>query len=77
MKSFQKVPNTIFEIDFGYQVPAKWTSYLKEIEPLGSGNFGIVYLAEDLSDGKKYVVKEVMTKNKNEKIQKLLLNEPD
>ena len=42
---------------------------MKKIEPLGSGNFGTVYLAEDPSDGKKYVVKEVMTKNKNEKLK--------
>ena len=27
--------------------------------------------------GKKYVIKEVMTKNKDEKIEKLLLSEPD
>jgi serine/threonine protein kinase len=50
---------------------------LEEIKPLGQGAFGSVYLAEDPSDGKKYVVKEVMTSNKNENLEKLLLSEPD
>ena len=41
---------------------------MEEIGPLGQGAFGSVYLAEDPSDGKKFVVKEVMTYNKNEKL---------
>ncbi len=28
----------------------KWTNFLKEIEKLGSGTFGIVYLTESLYD---------------------------
>jgi len=50
---------------------------LKEIEPLGSGNYGTVYLTEDTFDGKKYVAKVVTTRNKSEKIEKLLLSEPN
>jgi len=50
---------------------------LKEIKVLGSGNFGIVRLAEDLSNGKQYVVKEVFTQGKIEKVQRLLFKEPE
>jgi len=38
--------------------------------------FGSVYLAEDLSNGNLYVVKECMTTGRPEKIQKLLEREP-
>jgi len=34
-------------------------------------------LAEDPSDGKQYAVKEVLFGDKDEKMQKLLLAEPD
>ncbi len=36
-----------------------------------------MYLAEDSSNGKQYVVKECFTKDKDEKIKKLLEKEPD
>jgi hypothetical protein len=38
---------------------------LKEIEVLGSGSFGITYLAEDPSNGKKYVAKVCYLKGKS------------
>jgi len=50
---------------------------LTKIKPLGSGNFGVVYLAEDPSNGKQYVVKEVLASGKSEKVMKLLESEPD
>ena len=34
-------------------------------------------MAEDPSNGKKYVVKECLTSGKTEKIQKLLISEPE
>ena len=39
--------------------------------------FGSVYLAEDPSNGKQYVVKECFTQGKTEKVQKLLVREPE
>ena len=33
------------EIDEGTVVQAEWTTFLERIKTLGSGNFGIVYLA--------------------------------
>ena len=36
----------------GTLVQAEWTTFLKKIKPLGSGNFGTVYLAEDPFDRK-------------------------
>ena len=77
MERYQKTPNTLFEINLGTLVQEKWTTFLKEIKVLGSGNFGVVYLAEDPSNGKQYVVKEVFTQGKTEKIQKLLVREPE
>jgi hypothetical protein len=38
--------------------------------------FGSVFLAEDPSNGKQYVVKECVTKDKSERVQKLLWQEP-
>ena len=40
-------PKTLLEINAGTLVLEKWTTFLKEIRVLGSGNFGVVYLAED------------------------------
>ena len=50
---------------------------MKEIRPLGSGAFGTVYLAEDPSNSKQYVVKECLTTGKTEKVQELLKREPE
>ena len=50
---------------------------MKEIRPLGSGAFGTVYLAEDPSNEKQYVVKECITENKTEKVQEFLKREPE
>ena len=50
---------------------------MKEIDKLGSGAFGIVYLAESLHDEKLYVVKEMLTRKHSESVIKLLLKEPD
>ena len=47
MESNQEAPQKLFEIDLGSLVQEEWTKFLKKIEPLGSGNFGSVYLAED------------------------------
>ncbi len=51
----------LLEIKIGTKIGENWTSYLREIRKLGSGAFGIVYLAESLHDGKLYVVKEMLT----------------
>jgi len=77
MESNKNTPETLSQIELGTLVHAEWTSFLKKIRPLGSGAFGTVYLAEDPSDGKQYAVKEVFADDKSEKIQKLLLAEPD
>ena len=50
---------------------------MKEFESLGSEIFWSVYLAEDPSDWKQYLVKELMTKNQDERVEKLILSEPD
>ena len=49
---------------------------MKKIRPLGKGKFGTVYLAEDPSNGKNYVVKECVAPGKPEKVQELLKREP-
>ena len=61
METQIKIPNNLFEINIGTVVNAEWTKFLKKVEVLGSGNFGTVYLTEDISNGKQYVVKEVFT----------------
>jgi hypothetical protein len=66
MESFQKAPKTIFEINIGTKVNAEWTTFLNKIRQLGQGVFGSVYLAEDPSNGKQYVVKECFTQDKPE-----------
>ena len=50
----------LLEIEIGTKINDNWTSYLREIRKLGSGAFGIVYLAESRHDGKLYVVKEML-----------------
>ena len=50
----------LLEIEIGTKINENWTSYLREIRKLGSGAFGIVYLAESRHDGKLYVVKEML-----------------
>ena len=76
MEKLDTVPRTLIEINLGVLIEAKWTTFLKEIKVLGSGNFGTVYLAKDLTSGKLYVVKEVFTQGKTEKVQQLLFREP-
>ena len=77
MESYQNAPQTLFQIVLGSTVHAEWTTFLKKIRVLGSGAFGTVYLAEDPSNRKQYVVKEVFTQGKPEKTQQLLLDEPE
>ena len=77
MESNLNAPKTLFQIVLGSTVHAEWTTFLKKIRVLGSGAFGTVYLAEDLSNGKQYVVKEVFTQGKPQKTQQLLLDEPE
>ncbi len=50
---------------------------MREIRVLGSGNFGVVHLAEDPANKKQYVVKEVFTQGKSEKIRQFLEKEPE
>ena len=78
--------NSIIKKDFidkllliksGTKIKDKWTIYLREIEILGQGTFGRVYLAESVHDKKLYVVKEMLTKTQNEEVIKLLLKEPE
>ena len=69
MENQDTVPKTLSEIVPGTLVHTEWTTFLKKIRPLGSGGFSSVYLAEDPSNGKQYVVKECITSGKNEKIQ--------
>ena len=77
MESYLNAPKTLFQIVLGSTVHAEWTTFLKKIRVLGSGAFAIVYLAEDPSSGKQYVVKEVFTQGKPQKTQQLLLDEPE
>ncbi len=77
MESYQNAPKTLFQIVLGSTVHAEWTTFLKKIRVLGSGAFGTVYLVEDPSNWKKYVVKEVFTQGKPQKTQQLLLDEPE
>ena len=76
MEKLDTAPRTLIEINLGALIEAKWTTFLKEIKVLDSDNFGTVYLAEDLANGKLYVVKEVFTQGKTEKVQQLLFREP-
>ncbi len=76
MESNLNAPNNLFQIVLGSTVHAEWTTFLKKIRVLGSGAFATVYLAEDPSNGKQYVVKEVFTQGKPQKTQQLLLDEP-
>ena len=47
--TFQK---KLAEIKLGTLVHDDWTKYLNKIKILGSGNFGVVHLAEDPSNDK-------------------------
>ena len=64
-------------IKMGTKIDEKWTDYLREIDILGHGGFGRVYLAESIHDNKLYVVKEMLTQTQSPDIIKLLLKEPD
>ena len=77
MESNLNAPKNLFQIVLGSTVHAEWTTFLKKIRVLGSGAFATVYLAEDPSNGKQYVVKEVFTQGKPQKTQQLLLDEPE
>jgi serine/threonine protein kinase len=61
MESSLKASYSLFQIVLGSTVHVEWTTFLKKIRVLGSGTFGTVYLAEDPSNEKQYVVKEVFT----------------
>ena len=76
MEKSDSVPNTLVGINIGTVVQTEWTTFLKKIKLLDQGSLGTVYLAEDSSTGKQYIVKECMTLGKTENIKRLLLREP-
>ena len=49
---------------------------MKEIKVLGNGSFGMVYLAEDPSNGKQYIAKVCYVNGKSDKVEQYLLDEP-
>ena len=64
-------------IKIGAKIDEKWTDYLREVDTLGHGGFGRVYLVESIHDNKLYVVKEMITQTLKDEVIKMLLKEPD
>jgi hypothetical protein len=65
-----------FEIEEGSALKDDFLKYFEKGNSLGVGSFGSVCLLTRKKDGKKFILKESILPDKNEKVIKLIEREP-
>ena len=65
-----------FEIEEGSALKDDFSKYFEKGDSLGVGSFGSVCLVTRKKDSKKFILKESILPDKNEKIIKLIEREP-